>query len=628
MLLLQAFSSRSVRAMVFGVLISLLAWNSVRAQSWQYIAPMNHVRIWHLALILNNGKILVMGGEDGTNVLNSCELYDPSTNTWKLAASMNTPRQRFQACMLPDGRVFVAGGLTDLGNSTTNTCEIYDPVADTWRLTASMDEAREEFGLCVIPDNKIALIGGLDGNISQVVSSADIFDVATETMTTLPNQLQITCAVSAVYSKLSNSIYVAGGNQGGYGSWKLQMTQKFSLDDWQWSTVDSMINRQGAQFNTLTRPATGEIFLFTNDTAYYNLRLTTLVESMNPSTGHWQPKGNFTPRSDPRGVVIDDSAVFPGGVGASGNAISNCSWFNFRTGVSTEGSPLLEAMMHNMVLFDSLPSVSDPCSSVRRLYSIGGQDSSNNIVANCEVLDLSNNSFVSNPSNIHRESASAYFGQIDSLTLGVDVSAQINIDSLWPFITDIQATYTWDSSVVSYVSFLAPPGWGVSSISHTGNSADFDIQNISSSAISPLNLGMALFRPHYTQLGTSWVEMPSLVVDVGSKPLSLCVTDNEDNHWAVKTLGELSGVAEPEKQLADEISVYPNPAGNELFVRNTNDISTAITMYDAIGRMIAATSVPPASTTSIDIGSLSRGSYLMVCHLGDSVVTKRVNKVW
>jgi N-acetylneuraminic acid mutarotase len=118
---------------LIAVLVSLMfgEFQPACAQSWQYIAPMNHPRVWHLALILNNGKILVMGGEDGNNGLNTCELYDPDANTWTYVASMNTPRWCFQACLLPDGKVFVAGGRTDLGNSTTSTCEIYDPIANT-----------------------------------------------------------------------------------------------------------------------------------------------------------------------------------------------------------------------------------------------------------------------------------------------------------------------------------------------------------------------------------------------------------------------------------------------------------------------------------------------------------------
>ena len=176
---------------------------------------------------------------------------------------------------------------------------------------------------------------------------------------------------------------------------------------------------------------------------------------------------------------------------------------------------------------------------------------------------------------IYREAASAYYGQLDSLTLAVDLSSQINLDSLWPYITDIQATYSWDSSVVNYASYLPPAGWLISSINHGGNSASFDIQNNASSVTQPLDLGTALFRPSSTQLSSTWVEMPSLVIDVGNRMLTLCVTDNEDNHWAVKTLGVFSGVSEV-PVTTQNISIYPNPADDELFVQNTSEVPASI----------------------------------------------------
>lgn len=236
--------------------------------------------------------------------------------------------------------------------------------------------------------------------------------------------------------------------------------------------------------------------------------------------------------------------------------------------------------------------------------------------------------FLTQPTQIHREAASAYFGQIDSLTLGVDISSQINLDSLWPYINDIQATYSWDSSVASYGGYLQPSGWTVTSLSSHGNSVDIDIQNTASSPTQPVILGTALFRPRSTQLATSWVQLPNLVIDIGSQSLPLCVTDNEDNHWAIKTLGILSSVEEPKVLPAgDGISIYPNPAGNALFVQNTNERGTQIVIYDAIGRSVATGNVLPASTATIDISSLASGSYLLVCHFGDCIVIRNISKI-
>ena len=39
-------------------------------------------RYGHTATLLSNGKVLVAGGNDGVNLLNSAELYDPASGTW------------------------------------------------------------------------------------------------------------------------------------------------------------------------------------------------------------------------------------------------------------------------------------------------------------------------------------------------------------------------------------------------------------------------------------------------------------------------------------------------------------------------------------------------------------------
>ena len=39
------------------------------------------------------GKIWAVGGCDGWNPLNSVEVYDPSTNTWKIGPALTAPRR-------------------------------------------------------------------------------------------------------------------------------------------------------------------------------------------------------------------------------------------------------------------------------------------------------------------------------------------------------------------------------------------------------------------------------------------------------------------------------------------------------------------------------------------------------
>jgi len=56
--------------------------------------------------------VLVAGGTNGSNsYLASVEVYDPGTGTWASTGSMATARVNHMATLLPNGKVLVIGGL-------------------------------------------------------------------------------------------------------------------------------------------------------------------------------------------------------------------------------------------------------------------------------------------------------------------------------------------------------------------------------------------------------------------------------------------------------------------------------------------------------------------------------------
>ena len=53
-------------------------------------------------------SLFVIGGNDGTSFLNSCENYDPLTNKWSYVPPMSRPRAGIGAAVV-DGILYVAG---------------------------------------------------------------------------------------------------------------------------------------------------------------------------------------------------------------------------------------------------------------------------------------------------------------------------------------------------------------------------------------------------------------------------------------------------------------------------------------------------------------------------------------
>ncbi len=87
------------------------------APAWSYTGAMHYARRQHNAVILPDGKVLVLGGSSGSGFDNSStpvsptEMWDPATGQWTVMASIAEYRgYHSTAFLLPDGRVFSGGG--------------------------------------------------------------------------------------------------------------------------------------------------------------------------------------------------------------------------------------------------------------------------------------------------------------------------------------------------------------------------------------------------------------------------------------------------------------------------------------------------------------------------------------
>jgi photosystem II stability/assembly factor-like uncharacterized protein len=238
------------------------------------------------------------------------------------------------------------------------------------------------------------------------------------------------------------------------------------------------------------------------------------------------------------------------------------------------------------------------------------------------------NTLLSAPVRLHREVGVSYFGSLDSLPLGIDMNSSINVDSIWPYLHSISGTISFDSSVVNFAAYFPPSGWTLSLLLNRGDAVDFGIHNLSSTIPSqPVDLGTVLFLPSHERLATSDVSLANLVMNIGTQAIAPCVVQDEDQHWSVKVL-VADGVNEAESaSQQNSLSIYPNPAGDELFVQNSNSLPVSITLYDVIGRAVLSANAVGSSTTTFEMQVLPSGSYMLVGHIGDSVITKLLSKI-
>jgi hypothetical protein len=126
---------------------------------WLRGASMRQPRADHAAVALRDGRVLVAGGENGSYIYRSAEIYDPETNTWTAAAPMPRVRTQFLMAALPDGTVLALGGLEERG-ATSRTSIIYDPRTDTWREGPRLSTDRVLSALATLPNGDVLVIGG------------------------------------------------------------------------------------------------------------------------------------------------------------------------------------------------------------------------------------------------------------------------------------------------------------------------------------------------------------------------------------------------------------------------------------------------------------------------------------
>jgi hypothetical protein len=185
-----------------------------QTNSWALAASIHSPRSYHTATLLSDGRVLVVGGIEAASditgtVLASAELYDPITDTWTATAPMHVARAKHAATLLADHRVLVIGG-TDSDyfafSGYFRTAEIYDPATQSWSPAPSMNYPRINATSTLLPDGRVLVVG--DDGVNE--GTAEIFDARSNEWLPIPSS-GIGRAEHIAVALRNGAVLVAGG---------------------------------------------------------------------------------------------------------------------------------------------------------------------------------------------------------------------------------------------------------------------------------------------------------------------------------------------------------------------------------------------------------------------------------
>ncbi len=152
---------------------------------------MSNERAFHTATLLQDGRVLVVGGVDAVlGVTTTADIYDPVTDQFTPTGALARARMGHTATLLDDGRVWIAGGtnallpdyLAFLFGNTAST-EIWDPSTGLFTLGSVIDSGTKAFHTATrLNDGKILFVGGYSWfnnfgyDIAEITSRSSLWD--------------------------------------------------------------------------------------------------------------------------------------------------------------------------------------------------------------------------------------------------------------------------------------------------------------------------------------------------------------------------------------------------------------------------------------------------------------------
>jgi hypothetical protein len=251
----------------------------------------------HTATLLSNGKVLIAGGFGETGVLDTAELFDPTSTSFSPTGSMTVPRCYHTATLLGDGKVLITGGSN--GAENLDTAELFDPSTGIFTPTGSMETARISQTATLLSNGKVLIAGGFGE--TGVLDTAELFDPSTG-MFTPTGSMETTRYLQTATLLNNGEVLIAGG----FGETAaLDTAELFDPSTGMFTPTGSMETARAS--HTATLLSNGEVLIAGGfeGTEYF-----VTAELFHPSTGIFTPTGSMeSARRDHTASLLNDGMV-------------------------------------------------------------------------------------------------------------------------------------------------------------------------------------------------------------------------------------------------------------------------------------------------------------------------------
>ena len=173
-----------------------------RADTWTQTGSLTRARKEFATVRLPDGDVLAIAGQGGGATI---ERYSPATGSWAPMASLAYERQRPKAVLLPTGKVLVAGGYNQNAPPVgwwpaynTETCELFDPATNTTSPAASMAFTRSGHSLTLLANGSVLAAGGW--NFGAVCWAAASHMAASDCMAGVAAGLPLACPPACMHN--------------------------------------------------------------------------------------------------------------------------------------------------------------------------------------------------------------------------------------------------------------------------------------------------------------------------------------------------------------------------------------------------------------------------------------------